>query len=70
MDLGTVVTRRPEVRSRISRPRDYPMDLVNGPDPSPQCAEPVQVAGESTRWTRGTSCTVAPTCDGGGPDRY
>ena len=45
MDLGTVVTRRPEVRSRISRPREHPMDLVNGPDPSPQCAEPVQVAG-------------------------
>ena len=60
------MTRRPEVRSRISRPRDYPMDLVNGPDPSPQCAEPVQVAGGSTRWTWGPSWTVAPTCDGGG----
>ena len=42
------------------------MDLVNGPDPSPQCTEPVQVAGGSTRWTWGPSWTVAPTCDGGG----
>ena len=66
MDLGTVVTRGPDVRSRISRPQEHPMDLVNGPDPSPQCAEPVQVAGGSPRWTSGPSWTVAPTCDGGG----
>ena len=70
MHLGTVVTRGPDVRSRISRPREHPMDLVNGPDPSPHCAEPVQVAGGSTRWTWGPSWTVAPTCDSGGPDRY
>ena len=70
MDLGTVVTRGPDVRSRISRPREHPMDLVNGPDPSPQCTEPVQAAGGSTRWTWGPSWTVAPTCASGGPDRY
>ena len=27
MDLGTVVTRDPDVRSRISRPREHPMDV-------------------------------------------
>ena len=45
VDLGTVVTRRPDVRSRTSRSREHPMHLVNGPDPLPRCAEPVQVAG-------------------------
>jgi hypothetical protein len=30
MDLGTVVTRGPDVRSRISRPREHPMDSGTG----------------------------------------
>jgi hypothetical protein len=55
MDLGTVVTRGPDVRSLIGRPRDHPMALVNRPDPSLQCTEPVQAAGGSTQWTWGPS---------------
>ena len=65
MDLGTVVTRGPDVRSLIGRPRDHPMASVNRPDPSLQCTEPVQAAGGGTHCAGDRNDLLAPQCGAG-----